>query len=81
MPTQDESDSGRRLTLPLSQLSCSSSDSLVLERLLRQQPGVVTVYANPVTEKVTIEYDPTITDPERLAAIVQAAGYTSTRSS
>lgn len=80
MHTQDESGSEQYLTLPLYKLSCSSSDSLALERRLRHQPGVVTVYANPATEKLYIEYDPELTDEERLAAIVQDAGYTSARS-
>jgi copper chaperone CopZ len=80
MHTQNENVDGRRLTLPLFWLSCSSSDSLMLERILRQQPGVVTVYANPATEKVYIEYDPALTDEERLVAVVHDAGYGSGRS-
>jgi copper chaperone CopZ len=64
----------RQLTLPLYNLSCNS-DAQIIERTLGREPGVVKVYANPATEKVYIEYDATLTNPDRLRAVLQEAGF------
>jgi Cu+-exporting ATPase len=64
----------RPVILPLSNLSCSS-DAHTIERVLRREPGVVEVYANPATEKVYIKYEVALTNPDRLRAVLQEAGY------
>ena len=64
----------RPLTLPLYNLSCAA-DGQTIERILRQAPGVVKVYANPATEKVYIEYDVARTNPDQLRAVLQEAGF------
>jgi copper chaperone CopZ len=64
----------RPLVLPLYNLSCSS-DVQTIENILKQEPGVVEVYANPVSEKVYIKYNGVLTGPDRLRAALQAAGF------
>ena len=61
--------------LPLYHLGCSSGDALTVERILARQHGVIRVYANPVTEKAYIKYDPALTDKNRLEGVIQNAGY------
>ena len=62
------------VTLPLFNLNCSA-DAQVVERVLKREPGVVKVYANPATEKVYIEYEAALTSPDRLRNILQEAGF------
>lgn len=64
----------RPLTLPLVNVRCAA-DGHTIERLLKQEPGVVKVYANPATEKVYIEYEAGRTNPERLQQVLQQAGF------
>lgn len=64
----------RPVTLPLFNLSCSA-DAQSIERLLYHEPGVVKVYANPATEKVYIEYEASLTNPDRLRELLKQAGF------
>jgi copper chaperone CopZ len=66
--------SAQRITLPLFNVGCSS-DAQIVEQVLRRQPGVTMVYANAVTEKVYIEYEATLTNPDQLRAVLQKAGF------
>lgn len=74
MNTQAKAKQTQRLTLPLYNLGCSS-DAQMVERALRREQGVATVYANPATEKVYIEYDAALTNRERLRDLLQQAGF------
>lgn len=60
--------------LPLYNLRCSADTQLV-EHILTRESGVVKVYANPATEKVYIEYERALTNPDRLLAVLQQAGF------
>jgi cation transport ATPase len=71
---QDNANPTQHLTLLLYNLRCSS-DAHTVERLFGQDPGVATVYANPATEKIYIEYDAALTHPDRLRAILQQSGF------
>jgi hypothetical protein len=62
------------VTLPLFNLDCST-DAQVVVQLFKRESGVVTVYANPATEKVYIEYEVAFTNPDRLKDILQKAGF------
>lgn len=64
----------QRLTLPLYNVDCAS-DGQTVERILQQIPGVTTVYANPASEKVYIEYHGAQTDLPRLRAALDEAGF------
>ena len=48
---------------------------LIIERALARTSGVVYVYVNPATEMAYIEYDPALTDPDRLVKVVEHAGF------
>ncbi len=58
-----------RLGLP----SCAS-EAQSLERILKEAPGVRSVYVNPVTGRATVEADPDVLDEAKLAGLVQEAG-------
>ena len=64
----------RPITLSLSNLRCAV-DTQTIERIFRQEPGVVKVYANAASEKIYIEYEMALTNPERLRAMLQDAGF------
>lgn len=64
----------RPITLPLYNLRCAA-DAQTVDRFLSQEPGVGKVYANPATEKVYIEYDATLTNPDRLRGVLREAGF------
>lgn len=65
----------QRITLPIDDLSCGGGGALIVERALAQTPGVVYVYINPATEMAYIEYDPALSDPDRLVKVVEHAGF------
>jgi hypothetical protein len=48
---------------------------LAVEHILKLEPGVVTVSAEPCTHTVTVEYAPALTDAERLIGAVVCHGF------
>ena len=66
--------STKPVTLPLFNLSCSA-DTQTVERILERESGVVKVYANPASEKVYIEYEVTLTNPDQLREVLLQAGF------
>lgn len=64
-----------RVTLPVYGLGCGGGGALAAERALSKAPGVKRAYVNPLTEMAYIEYDPALTGPEQLAAVVVGAGF------
>lgn len=70
----DQVNDTRPVVLPLYNLSCSG-DTQTIERIFKAEPGVVEVYANPVSEKVYIKYEMALTNPDRLKAVLQQAGF------
>lgn len=65
----------QRITLPIDGLSCGGGGVLIVERALARASGVVFVYVNPATEMAYIEYDPALSDPDRLVKVVEHAGF------
>ena len=62
-----------RTALPLSSQVCSG-EYLTVERILSDVEGVVTACVNVVTEMAYVEYDPALTGPEALFAVLKRAG-------
>lgn len=56
-------------------MHCASC-SLTIERALKKVTGVKNSDVNYGTEQATIEYDESLTNPEKLAAAVKSIGYT-----
>ncbi len=52
-----------------------ASQKAVVERVLRNRPGVVAVEANPVAQTATVAYDPVATTPEALRRWVKECGF------
>jgi copper chaperone CopZ len=64
-----------RTALPLTRPGCAGSERLTVERVLREIPGVLEVFANPVTEMAYVEYDPVLTQPDVLFNALRRAGF------
>jgi Cu2+-exporting ATPase len=52
-----------------------ATEKAVVERVLANRPGVVSVEANPVAQTATVEYDPATTSIEALHRWVEECGY------
>ena len=63
-----------RTALPLSSQICGG-EYLTVERILSEVEGVVTVLANPVSEMAYVEYDPGLTNPDALFAVLKHSGF------
>jgi hypothetical protein len=64
-----------RTALPLARLGCAGAERLTLERILHDEPGVLEVVVNPVTEMAYVEYEPAVTEPDALFLVLQRAGF------
>jgi copper chaperone CopZ len=73
MNRQTSTSQTQRATVPIS-IGCSSN-APGIERALVNNPGILKVYANPVTEMVYIEYDPVLVDQEQIITVVNRAGF------
>lgn len=67
--------STQRMTLPIYNLGCGGGATRLVERALRDVPGVTEVYVNPATEMAYVTYDPTRTEPTHLFNALQRAGF------
>ena len=64
----------KNIQLNLSGMHCASCANLI-ERSLKKVPGVVSSNVNFASEKATIIYDETLSDPSMFIAAVSQAGY------
>ncbi|MFT3764290.1 MAG: heavy metal translocating P-type ATPase [Minicystis sp.] len=74
LPVHDEMEAGAQCELPIRGMTCASCVRRV-ERALRGAPGVAEASVNFATERASVRYDPAATTPERLAQVVEEAGY------
>ncbi|OGC16893.1 copper-translocating P-type ATPase [candidate division WOR-1 bacterium RIFOXYA12_FULL_36_13] len=63
-----------KLTIAISGMSCASCVSAI-ENALRSFKGVKTANVNFASEKAFIEYDPAITDIQKIKDVIKATGY------
>ena len=63
-----------RIALPLSSQVCCG-EHVAVERILSEVEGVVTALVNPASEMAYVEYDPALTDPVALFAVVKRSGF------
>ncbi len=66
--------STQNLDLPLLGMHCSAC-AVRIEKALGKAEGVAGANVNFATTRATVRYDPTQTDPQKLRAVVQKAGY------
>lgn len=64
-----------RTTLPLYDLGCGGGGVLAIERALARLPGVIRVYANPVTEMAYVQYDAAQVTIGQLVAAIEHVGF------
>lgn len=64
----------KSLTLPVEGMTCASCVMRV-EKALKKVEGIGEVNVNLATEKVTLSYDPTLTDVSKFTQVVEDAGY------
>ncbi len=55
-------------------MHCASCSSII-EKTLKQQPGVQTATVNYGTENAAIAFDPNSTDPQTLSKAIEPLGY------
>ncbi|NOT10031.1 MAG: heavy-metal-associated domain-containing protein [Gemmatimonadales bacterium] len=63
-----------RTALPLSRQVCGG-EHLTVERVLSDVEGVVTALVNPASEMAYVEYDPSVTNPDALFAVLKRLGF------
>ena len=59
---------------PVLNMTCASC-AISSESILKSQPGVINVAVNYANATAQVEYVPTVTDPHKLKAALQAIGY------
>jgi Cu+-exporting ATPase len=65
---------GRRVTIPVSGMTCAACSGRV-QRALEKTPGVQGAAVNLMTQNATVEFDPGVTDPDRLVQTIRGTGY------
>ena len=68
----------RQMTVPLLPIGCGSTGRALVERSLREVPGVLEASVNPVTEMAYVEFDPAKCREDEVMAAVDRTGYAET---
>ncbi len=64
-----------KITLPITGMSCANC-AMTIERVLKKKvPGVIQASVNFATERAFVEYNPTVTDIDKIIAAIEKAGY------
>src|SRR5215213_7959513 len=74
METTDEKERLARITIPVVGMTCASCVRRV-ERALSKKEGIAEASVNFATEKTSVVYDPTTTNPDELIGAIRDAGY------
>ncbi len=64
----------QKVILKIGGMSCASC-AATIEKQLNKTPGVTTANVNLATEQATVEYNPAVTDLEKLRTAVESVGY------
>jgi P-type Cu+ transporter len=64
----------RKVTLPVSGMTCAACSSRV-QRALQKQPGVHEAAVNLMVNNATVTFDPQATSAERLVQVIRETGY------
>jgi len=65
----------QKIIINIAGMNCASC-VLAIENGLRSFKGVISANVNFASEKATVEYDPSITDVEKIEKVIEATGYT-----
>jgi Cu+-exporting ATPase len=64
-----------KITLPITGMSCANC-AMTIERVLKKKvPGVIQASVNFATERAFVEFNPTVTDIDKIIAAIEKAGY------
>jgi len=67
--------SKRKAAFPIVDLACGGGGALVVEKVIKQVPGVLDVYVNPATETAYVEYVAEEVTEEAVADAIHKAGH------
>jgi copper chaperone CopZ len=62
------------LTFGVTGMTCASC-AVLIEKALAREPGVVSASVNLALERVTVEYDPALTDAVTVERAIEGVGY------
>ena len=68
----------QQVVLPIEGLGVGGGGALTVERALMRASGVTWVFVSPPTEMAFVEYDPAVTSPQELAAVIEGVGFGTT---
>ena len=63
-----------RVVIPVEGMTCATCE-IAVRHALRRVDGVKTAQVSVATNTATVDYDPTQTNPEKLAAAINSTGY------
>lgn len=64
----------KKQTYPIIGMECASCVKKI-EDILKKTSGVIDASANLASEKITVEYDDAMINPEKISNILKKAGY------
>lgn len=65
----------RKAAFSIIDLACGAGSALVVEKVIREVPGVLDVYVNPATETAYVEYISDEASEESIAEAVRKTGH------
>lgn len=65
----------QRARLPIIGMTCASCAATVERSLKRKVPGLISVNVNLATERAFVEFDPRLSDLQKIADVIERAGY------
>ena len=65
----------KKITLPITGMTCSNCAMNIERTLNKKVPGIAAASVNFASERASVEYDPSVTGPDKIIAAILKAGY------